>query len=262
MMLKLALITLSWAVLVCGLFEDQVGKFDWKHTYVGKLKFAEFDSAKRILVGTEENVVASLHVKNGHVAWRHVLEPEHSLELLHLTETGQALSVSGDGSVYYVRGWDTTHGTLEFEWTIQPLAEQKVPSVSAKWLVAGDRLLHVVPVPGSHLEVSSYRRDTGQNSGSTLKVSTGWVRDLEKCALAGEYFACLSDRELVMLDVTKESPMVYKKLLEHLIGNVSGDVQIVASKQDKALLLRRNNVYRKVRKFLILFVWRRRRVRE
>lgn len=76
---------------VC-LFEDQIGKFDWyvtflisllkipilsnvsipfnfrRQNYVGKLKFSQFDTvstAKRLIVATEENVVAALQLKTG-----------------------------------------------------------------------------------------------------------------------------------------------------------------------------------------------------
>lgn len=39
-----------------------------RQTYVGRIKFAQFDTvstAKKIIVATEENVLAALHLKTG-----------------------------------------------------------------------------------------------------------------------------------------------------------------------------------------------------
>ena len=61
-----------------SLYEDQVGKFDWRQQLVGRPLFAEFDistpNGKRIVVGTEKNVVAMINSKNGELLWRHIME--------------------------------------------------------------------------------------------------------------------------------------------------------------------------------------------
>lgn len=100
--------------IVQCLFEDQVGKFDWKQSYIGTVKFASFDSSKRVVIATEENVLASLNLKNGQIAWRHVLEEPDTnrIELLHVDK--DAVSVSGDGNTWYVRGWDINNGMYFF----------------------------------------------------------------------------------------------------------------------------------------------------
>lgn len=236
--IALSVLVLFYLNVVNCLYEDQVGKFDWKQSYIGKLKFVEFDSVKRIIVGTEENVLASLHLKNGQIGWRHVLENKHSLELLHLGT--DIVTVSGDGNIFYIRGWDITYGTSNFEWTIYPEKD-----VTSKWLINNDKLIHVVPILNSHLEITTYQYNTGQNTGSTAKVAANWITDLDKCVLTGVYWACVtsdnSEGELLFMDVTK--PQVYKKRLDHLIGNTTGTVQIKAMK-DGSLNLIRNDVKR------------------
>uniref|UniRef100_A0A3B3SK63 EMC1 first beta-propeller domain-containing protein n=1 Tax=Paramormyrops kingsleyae TaxID=1676925 RepID=A0A3B3SK63_9TELE len=52
-----------------AVFEDQVGKFDWRQQYIGKVRFAYFDTqsqaSKKLLLATEQNVVASLNSRTG-----------------------------------------------------------------------------------------------------------------------------------------------------------------------------------------------------
>ncbi|VDO71842.1 unnamed protein product [Heligmosomoides polygyrus] len=54
-----------------ALFEDQVGKFDWRQQYVGCPHTVHFDSwgkEERLLVSTRENVFASLSTNTGQIA--------------------------------------------------------------------------------------------------------------------------------------------------------------------------------------------------
>ncbi|KAK2106063.1 DUF1620 super [Saguinus oedipus] len=67
-----------WAALlisVAAVYEDQVGKFDWRQQYVGKLKFASLEfspGSKKLVVATEKNVIAALNSRTGEILWRHV----------------------------------------------------------------------------------------------------------------------------------------------------------------------------------------------
>lgn len=182
---QLFILLLSYLNLSLCLYEDQVGKFDWKQSYIGKLKFAELNSVKKIVIGTEQNVIASLHLKNGEIEWRKVLEnPNHQLELLYVNK--EVVSVSGDGNTWYIRGWDVNNGLLQWEWTM--FTENKF---NAKWVISKGQLIHVVPVLKSHLEVTSYQMNTGQNSGKTSRISTPWLEDLSNCVLVQTFWACL-----------------------------------------------------------------------
>lgn len=107
---------INWK-LCLGLFEDQVGLFDWRQSYLGKVKFSYFDvstqSSKRLFVGTESNVVAALNSRTGSIIWRQVLEEsEGALDTLLYREN---LLVSSSSNGKYLRSWDTSNGALLWE---------------------------------------------------------------------------------------------------------------------------------------------------
>uniref|UniRef100_A0A3Q3IDY2 EMC1 first beta-propeller domain-containing protein n=1 Tax=Monopterus albus TaxID=43700 RepID=A0A3Q3IDY2_MONAL len=71
-MTKLVLLCLKCIILcstIEAVFEDQVGKFDWRQQYVGKVRFSHFDihvqSSKKVLLATEKNVFAALNTRTG-----------------------------------------------------------------------------------------------------------------------------------------------------------------------------------------------------
>ncbi|KRK05620.1 uncharacterized protein Dyak_GE28551, partial [Drosophila yakuba] len=87
---KWLLAGLSVALLIStcsALYEDQIRKFDWRGVNVGALKQSRVDLnhfQPRILVSTNEGVVASLCVKTGELVWRQVLEqkPRGDIKML------------------------------------------------------------------------------------------------------------------------------------------------------------------------------------
>nr|XP_037859388.1 ER membrane protein complex subunit 1 isoform X6 [Chlorocebus sabaeus] len=112
-----------WAALlipVAAVYEDQVGKFDWRQQYVGKLKFASLEfspGSKKLVVATEKNVIAALNSRTGEILWRHVdkgtAEGAVDAMLLH----GQdAITVSNGGRI--MRSWETNIGGLNWEITL------------------------------------------------------------------------------------------------------------------------------------------------
>ncbi|XP_009232437.1 ER membrane protein complex subunit 1 isoform X4 [Pongo abelii] len=112
-----------WAALlipVAAVYEDQVGKFDWRQQYVGKLKFASLEfspGSKKLVVATEKNVIAALNSRTGEILWRHVdkgtAEGAVDAMLLH----GQdVITVSNGGRI--MRSWETNIGGLNWEITL------------------------------------------------------------------------------------------------------------------------------------------------
>ncbi|VDO27239.1 unnamed protein product [Haemonchus placei] len=100
--------------LVNALFEDQVGKFDWRHQYVGcplQVHFDEWGRNERLLVSTRENVFASLSANTGHIArvFPHVM-------LLNYSINSALYSVSDGGRV--VRAWNKRNGALLWQTAI------------------------------------------------------------------------------------------------------------------------------------------------
>ena len=100
-----------------GLYEDQVGLFDWRQSYLGKVKFSFFDvsshSSKRLFVGTESNVIAALNSRTGSIIWRQVLEEsEQALDSLLYRDN---VLVSSSSAGKFIRLWDTSNGALLWE---------------------------------------------------------------------------------------------------------------------------------------------------
>lgn len=100
-----------------GLYEDQIGLFDWRHQYIGTPKEILFDqsspTSKRIYIATEHNVLAALNARTGHIVWRKVFEPQNGVIHRLLSNTNSLLTVSGDGKI--VRSWDTVKGNVQWE---------------------------------------------------------------------------------------------------------------------------------------------------
>ncbi|XP_044739734.1 ER membrane protein complex subunit 1 isoform X2 [Chrysoperla carnea] len=229
---------------VC-LFEDQIGKFDWKQNYVGKLKLSQFDTvstAKRIIVVTEENVVAALHLKTGQIIWRQVLESANrsQIDFLHVDSeviTISAFSLSGP---YLVRGWEPISGGLLWEWTFTLAKSTDVKQVD--WLISHGRLYQVVAKTtgqDSYLEVTSYNTRTGQNRGSSARIQAPWISDSSKCILSNPHYICLNSQKIISVDVVSESNLVYTFPLVDAFENtenvelisVNGPLPIVILKQ-------------------------------
>ncbi|XP_013857129.1 ER membrane protein complex subunit 1 isoform X1 [Austrofundulus limnaeus] len=118
---KLILLLLSliaFCNIVAAVFEDQVGKFDWRQQYVGKVRFSHFDthlqSSKKVLLATESNVFAALNTRTGDLFWRHVDKtgPEGNIDAV-LHHGQDAVLVVGNGRV--LRSWDISVGGLNWE---------------------------------------------------------------------------------------------------------------------------------------------------
>uniref|UniRef100_A0A8C7STB7 ER membrane protein complex subunit 1 n=1 Tax=Oncorhynchus mykiss TaxID=8022 RepID=A0A8C7STB7_ONCMY len=115
---SLFVILLSFFCISEAVFEDQVGKFDWRQQYVGKTLFAHFESntqsSKKMFVATDKNIFASFNSRTGDLLWRHVDKtgPEGTIDIL-LLHGQDALMVVGDGRL--LRSWDTNIGGLNWE---------------------------------------------------------------------------------------------------------------------------------------------------
>ncbi|KAL8107128.1 uncharacterized protein LOC141671051 [Apium graveolens] len=99
------------------LYEDQVGLMDWHQQYIGKVKQAVFQThkagRKRVVVATEENVVASLDLRRGEIFWRKVLGDKDAVDEIALALGKYVITLSSEGSV--VRAWNLPDGLLVWE---------------------------------------------------------------------------------------------------------------------------------------------------
>uniref|UniRef100_A0A2M3Z3W4 ER membrane protein complex subunit 1 n=1 Tax=Anopheles braziliensis TaxID=58242 RepID=A0A2M3Z3W4_9DIPT len=206
-----------------GLYEDQIGKFDWRQQYVGKIVHGAFDttSVDRIIVATESNVLAAISAKTGDIVWRQVLESgsRGEVKLLHVSNpsaTGARVGgvrghpghdvITVTGSLpALVRGWNSNTGTLEWEWSLLPSLVDEQAAADAVWFEHDGLLYHVVPVWGSHLEVTPYQAVSGQQARPmTSRIAASWTAK-DRCALSESFFACTSKDQLLALDLAADS---------------------------------------------------------
>lgn len=122
LLLQLAVIFLLLLSTSYALYEDQIGKWDWRSEYVGRVNLWAVDggggggattsTTKAVYVGTHSNVVAALDASSGGTLWRSVLEEKGSLALL-LAGGGSVVAVSTGGE--RVRVWEARTGLLKWE---------------------------------------------------------------------------------------------------------------------------------------------------
>ncbi|XP_013409710.1 ER membrane protein complex subunit 1-like isoform X1 [Lingula anatina] len=217
----ISLILLFLASLCQGLYEDQIGKFDWKQEYVGEVSHLNFEG-KRLLVGTKHNVVASLNARNGQIVWRQVLEEDSRgrIDAL-LVKDKIAITVSGND---HIRSWDVEYGGLNWEEPLdgapdapeaqaclmgssqdtmvvlsagkllafnvngQELFRKVLPSSDGaihKFLHCGRTEINVIGVvPNSHVSIATYS-DSG-NVQSQSPVPADWVKKDTRCLLIAD----------------------------------------------------------------------------
>lgn len=113
----LFLLLLSSSLCAFSLYEDQVGLMDWHQQYIGKVKHAVFHTQKagrkRVVVSTEENVIASLDLRRGEIFWRHVLGAEDVIDEIEIALGKYVITLSSNGSI--VRAWNLPDGQMVWE---------------------------------------------------------------------------------------------------------------------------------------------------
>ncbi|KAG7601940.1 putative transcription factor WD40-like family [Arabidopsis thaliana] len=111
------LLFLSSAILSFSLYEDQAGLTDWHQRYIGKVKHAVFHTQKtgrkRVIVSTEENVVASLDLRHGEIFWRHVLGTKDAIDGAGIALGKYVITLSSEGST--LRAWNLPDGQMVWE---------------------------------------------------------------------------------------------------------------------------------------------------
>uniref|UniRef100_A0A0D9WE36 ER membrane protein complex subunit 1 n=1 Tax=Leersia perrieri TaxID=77586 RepID=A0A0D9WE36_9ORYZ len=130
----------SLATLAAAVYEDQVGLADWHQKYIGKVKQAVYHSQKsgrrRVVVLTEENVIASLDLRSGDIIWRHVIEKNDLVDQLNV------VTLSSGGSI--LRAWNLPDGQMIWETNLQvSKASKPLLHVLSNNIVAKDNLVIV-----------------------------------------------------------------------------------------------------------------------
>uniref|UniRef100_A0A8C2U505 ER membrane protein complex subunit 1 n=1 Tax=Coturnix japonica TaxID=93934 RepID=A0A8C2U505_COTJA len=228
--------------LAAAVYEDQVGKFDWRQQYVGKLKFASLEASqgsKKLLVGTEKNVVAALNSRSGDILWRHADKagPEGAIDAMlihgqdaitvssrwapgisHLDISFQAASLVGlQDAVKYVAVLKKAAISLHYLSNgHQKWVEQLPESEDTRYQMLYSRgagVIHVLGVvPQSHLKVLTLSVEDGEVIEQVVVLdSAPWLKSLNgACNVVGEAVLVCADaatRSLYVCSLETEQEM-------------------------------------------------------
>lgn len=90
---------------------------DWHQRYIGKVKDAVFHTQKagrkRVVVSTEENVIASLDLRRGEIFWRHVLGTNDVVDKIDIALGKYVITLSSEGTI--LRAWNLPDGQMVWE---------------------------------------------------------------------------------------------------------------------------------------------------
>ncbi|KAL6736891.1 hypothetical protein Aduo_007193 [Ancylostoma duodenale] len=230
--------------LTNALFEDQVGKFDWRQQYVGcpqKVYFDTWGKSDRLLMSTRENVFASLSANTGQIVWRRIQEDAKGLLLPMEVDEKAIYTISNAGRV--VRVWSKRNGALlwqrsigeKIETSVQPTIaltgqsvlvanSRKVACFSkngdVKWtavvqnsqwlsLVVEKEVVHQLSIANGVLTVTDISLNTGEASSpksTSIKSNAG-----EKCAVVKNFLVCAHSDSLLWIDFTAPVLAVQEK---------------------------------------------------
>ncbi|XP_039017122.1 ER membrane protein complex subunit 1-like [Hibiscus syriacus] len=131
---------------VLSLYEDQVDLMDWHQQYIGKVKQAVFSSQKtgrrRVIVSTEENVIASLDLRHGEIFWRHLLGSNDVIDGIDIGLGKYVISLSSGGSI--LRSWNLPDGQMVWESFLQgPKHTKSLLLVSTNMKIEKDNVIVV-----------------------------------------------------------------------------------------------------------------------
>ncbi|KAJ1350486.1 hypothetical protein KIN20_006284 [Parelaphostrongylus tenuis] len=243
---------LRWFILVsllgCAytLYEDQIGKFDWRHQYIGcphEVHFDTWGKGDRLLVSTKEHVFASLSVNTGHIVWRRIQEDAKGLQLPTVADDKAMFTISDSGRV--VRAWSKRDGALLWQKPITredsvkhslsiTVFEQTVVVLSSRKLYAfsknGESLwtaqisdsswsgLSVNADYVSHLYISEgilYVKDYSLSSGkaSTVRSINTGLASTEDCVILHNLLVCGHENSMSWVDITSPTIQLHKETL-------------------------------------------------
>ncbi|KAL3532016.1 hypothetical protein ACH5RR_005537 [Cinchona calisaya] len=136
----------SFSYLTFSLYQDQVSLMDWHQQYIGKVKHAVFHTQKagrkRVVVSTEENVIASLDLRHGEIFWRHVLGANDTIDEIDIAIGKYVITLSSGGNI--LRAWNLPDGQMVWE-SILPgsTASRSILSIPTNLRVGKDDLIFV-----------------------------------------------------------------------------------------------------------------------
>ncbi|KAI5054835.1 hypothetical protein GOP47_0029980, partial [Adiantum capillus-veneris] len=121
--------------------------------YIGKVKYAAFQTQgagrKRVVVATDQKVIASLNLRSGEIFWKHVFGELDNIDGLELVLGKYVLTLSQQGSM--LRAWHLPDGQLVWETFLQSPGSNQMLSLTSIDLHTGAGKGKVVVVLGNKL---------------------------------------------------------------------------------------------------------------
>lgn len=108
-----ALLAAGLPPLAHGLFDDEVGQYEWSHHQIGKPTALAYsaEAPDRVFVASASGVVSSVLLKDGTMTWRRITSTGDSVRLLRAGSRA-ILSVTDSG---LVQAWKGTSGNLTWQ---------------------------------------------------------------------------------------------------------------------------------------------------
>ncbi|KAL4194055.1 hypothetical protein AMTRI_Chr05g57370 [Amborella trichopoda] len=251
----------------CALYEDQVGIMDWHQQYIGKVNHAVFHTQKqgrkRVVVATDENIIASLDLRRGDIFWRHVLGDSDAVNDIDIALGKYVITLSSSGSI--LRAWNLPDGQMMWESFLQGSGPSKsLLSVSASILVFSGGCLHAISgidgdvlwrreLSGESLEMHKIRQSPNGETiyaaglvGSSqlalyeLNPKNGDIVNHKMALFSGGFsgeMLFLSDGTLVALDATRSTIVTASFNNGNLVFHQRPIIEIVPEFSGSASLL-------------------------
>ncbi|CAN6456569.1 unnamed protein product [Victoria cruziana] len=221
-----------------ALYEDQVGVMDWHQKYVGNVKKAVFHTQKtgrrRVIVSTEENVIASLDLRKGDIFWRHVLAESDAVDGIDIALGKYVITLSSNGSI--LRAWSLADGQMVWESRLKGSVPSrsllcipvtvKIDKDSAVLAFSGGWLHAVSSIDGEILWRTELSLEGLELQRISISPSDGTV-------LAVGFSGGSS--QLVICQISATNGEIIKWTTESVPGGVSGEASFISS--DKLVVL-------------------------
>ncbi|KAF1768077.1 hypothetical protein GCK72_008038 [Caenorhabditis remanei] len=253
------LVTITLIASATAIFEDQVGKFDWRKQLIGCPARVDFDKvgskSDRLLISTEQSILSSLVLNTGNIGWRRIMEDSNQVVqpngLTFTKDQEYIYSISSDGRS--IRVWHKNNGVMARQLTIseQKSTIQAIHVSNGRLHVASGKTLMVFRLgddkpletivskrersfsaffqQDDHLvHVSAFPGDfnleivkiSDDGSFETPKQVIIDGFDVEKCHHQSQYISCYHNSQLLVADVFAQK--VHKTTLDSQILSISG----------------------------------------
>lgn len=175
--------------------------------------------------------MAAINSKNGEILWRQIFETTErgDIKLLYVNTNPNnkgvastthsapgmdVITVSGFNPAL-IRNWNSYSGNLLGEWALTPIVPDKAED--SLWFYSSNSLYHVIPVWGSHLEVTSYHPLSGAAPSGSSRISANWINK-NNCILTEPFIVCFVKNQIIAIDLTSEKSELFTKILPESVN--------------------------------------------